>query len=122
MAQIIGFRACLFDPRLLTCALCLKAADVRKCATHCGGLGHQAAEGIDQLAMRARIDKGAIVVLPMDFDEFAGDHAQGLRGHPLIVDECAAAAIRELHPAQNEDAIGIDILRLRRRKCGMTGG
>ena len=104
VAQVIGLRARLFEPRLLARALRLEAAHARIGGADFGGLGCQAAIGIDQLPMRARIDERAVVVLAVDFDEFAGDRAQSLCRHPLIIDESAAAAIRELHPAQNEAA------------------
>ena len=65
------------------------------------------------MAMRAWIDERAVVVLAMNFDQFAGDRPQCLRGHPLIVDESAAAAIRQLQAPQNKAAGGFDVLRLR---------
>ena len=64
--------------------------------------------------MRAWIDERAVVVLAMNFDQFAGDRPQCLPGHPLIVDESAAAAIRQLEASQNKGAGGFDVLRLRR--------
>src|SRR5277367_335436 len=64
--------------------------------------------------MRAWIDERAVVVLAMNFDQFASDRPQSLRGHPLIVDESAAAAIRQLQAPQNKSATGLDVLRLRR--------
>ena len=54
MAQVIGLRARFLDPRQLTRALRLEAAHARKSGAHFGGLGRQAAIGIDQLPMGAQ--------------------------------------------------------------------
>ena len=64
--------------------------------------------------MRAWVDERAVVVLAMNFDQFAGDRPQCLRRHPLIVDESAAAAIRQLQAPQNKAAGSFDVLCLRR--------
>jgi hypothetical protein len=56
----------------------------------------------------------------VNFDELACDRAQRLRGDALIVDESASAAIGQLNPAQNEAAIGLDVLRIRRREGWMV--
>ena len=61
-------------------------------------------------------------MLPVDFRRVRGRSRATLAWSPLIVDKSAAAAIRDLHPAKDEAANGIDILRLRHRESGMTGG
>ena len=45
-----------------------------------GALRVEAAKSVDQLTMRARIDQRAIIMLSVNFDEFARDRAQRLRG------------------------------------------
>src|ERR1700730_9864521 len=62
--------------------------------------------------MRAWIDEGAIIVLAMNCDECAGDRLQHLCGHPLIVDESAAAAVRQLQAPQNKAAGSVYVLCL----------
>ena len=59
--------------------------------------------------MRRRIDQRALVVLAVDLDERRADRAQHLHAHRLVVDEGAGAAVRELHPAQDEVAVGVDL-------------
>src|SRR4029077_10645138 len=58
----------------------------------------------------------------MNFDQFAGDRPQCLRGDPLIVDESAAAAIRQLQAPQNKAAGGFYVLCLRRDHCRVVLG
>ena len=48
------------------------------------------------------------------------DRAQHLHAHRLVVDEGAGAAVRELHAAQDEVAVGVDLGALRR--CGAPDG
>src|SRR5262249_59109622 len=67
-----------------------------------GGIPLEAAIGVEQAAMGGCFDEGALIVLAMDFDERAAEHAQYLHVDRLIVDKGAAAAVGKLHPAQNE--------------------
>ena len=71
-----------------------------------------AAKRVEQRAVRGRIDERAFVVLAVDLDKPLTHFAQYLNGHGLIVDEGARAAIRELHAAQDEVAVRIEIVRL----------
>ena len=114
VAQVIGLRSRLFDPRPLARVLGRETPHPCIGGAHFGGRKVQAAKGIDQLAMRAWIDERAVVVLAMNFDQFAGDRPQPLRGQPLIVDESAAAAIRQLQAPQNKSAGSFYVLCLRR--------
>jgi hypothetical protein len=52
--------------------------------------------------MRSRLDEGAFVVLPVDFDEGSAERSQHLNADRLIVDKGAGATVGKLHPAQNE--------------------
>ena len=113
VAQIVGFPPRSFDERLFVRPRGLETAHKRMGGAHSGGQKVQAAIGVDQLAMGAWIDERAVVVLAMNFDEFAGDRPQPLRGHPLIVDESTAAAIGQLQAPQNQASGGCDVLRLR---------
>ncbi len=59
------------------------------------------AEGVEGGAMGGDIDKGPVVVLPVDFDDLAADLLQQRRRNRLIIDEGAGAAIGELHAAKD---------------------
>ena len=47
--------------------------------------------------MRCGLDKGAVVVLAVDFDQRRAERAQYLHADRLVVDEGAGAAVGELH-------------------------
>ena len=72
--------------------------------------------------MRRRIDERALVMLAVDLDERGADRAQHLHAHRLVVDEGAGAAVRELHPAQDEVAVGVDLGALGNAARGMVAG
>ena len=59
--------------------------------------------------MRRRIDQRAVVMLAVDLDERGADRAQHLHADRLVVDEGAGAPVRELHPAQDQVAVGVDL-------------
>ena len=56
------------------------------------------------------VDQGALVVLPMDLDQRGAEDLQGLHADRLIVDEGARAAVRELHAAQDQFIVGLDVV------------
>jgi hypothetical protein len=64
----------------------------------------QPAKSIEQLAVRARADKGPVVVLTVNLDELSRGRPQRLGGYPLVIDEGAAAAVGELNAPQNHSA------------------
>jgi hypothetical protein len=53
----------------------------------------QSAERIEQVAMPARIEQAAIVMLAVDFDEAAAKLAEQRDRHRLVVDESAPRAV-----------------------------
>ena len=55
--------------------------------------------------MGGGIDQGAVVVLAMDFDQFAANRLERLHADRLIVDEGAAAPVGHLRAAQDQVAI-----------------
>ena len=58
--------------------------------------------------MGDRLDQGAVVVLAVDFHKRRADRFQHLHADRLVVDEGPRAAVRELQPAQDEIAFGVD--------------
>ena len=58
--------------------------------------------GVEQRAVRRRLDKGALVVLAVDFHQRRAERAQHLHAHRLVVDEGAGAAVGELHAAHDQ--------------------
>ena len=75
-----------------------------------GGIGFQAAEGIEQAAVGAGVDQRALVVLAVDLDQRLAQLLHHLHAHRLIVDESAGAAIGELHAAQDQIVLGRDVV------------
>ncbi len=68
----------------------------------------QAVEGVEQGAVGAGFDQGAVIVLAVDLDQRAADLAEQRGGDRLVVDEGAAAAIGALHTAQDQVALRIE--------------
>ena len=109
MAQEIGLLAGALDPGAMLVQ--------RRAAPRAGArgrfdrlrLGLQAAEGVEDRAVRRRIDQRAVVMLAVDLDERGADRAQHLHADRLVVDEGAGAAVGELDAAQDEVAVGVDI-------------
>ena len=88
-----------------------------------GGIVFKSAIGIEQRAMGCGIDKGAIVVLAVDFDQSRAERAQHLHAHRLIVDEGAGAAIGELHPPHDQFVIrAAEIVLGEHAPCRMLRG
>ena len=50
------------------------------------------------------------LVLPMDLNQRGAEELQGLHADGLIVDEGAGAAVRELHAAQDQFILGLDVV------------
>jgi hypothetical protein len=65
-------------------------------------------ESIEKRAVRVGVDQSAVVVLAVDFDEKLASLAHQLHGDRLVVDIGLGAAIRRLHPAENQVAIVVD--------------
>ena len=70
--------------------------------------GREPAEGVEDGAVGDRLDQGAVVVLAVDFHKRRADRFQHLHADRLVVDEGPRAAVRELQPAQDEIAFGVD--------------
>ncbi len=66
------------------------------------------AERVEQFAVRGGIDKRALVVLAVDFDQRTPDVAHQRHAGRLVVDEDARAAVGTLDPAQDDVAIVVD--------------
>ena len=73
------------------------------------GLGFDAAIGVDERAVRARLDEGAVGVLAVDFHQRRAERAQRLDADRLVVDEGAGAAVGELHPAHDHLVVVAEI-------------
>lgn len=101
MTQIICVRARSCDARFLVGELAPRVLPRAVMRAQVARLRKQSAMCVDKRAMRGRFDKRALVMLTVDFDERATDHAQRLRRRRLIVDESARSAVRRLNPAQN---------------------
>jgi hypothetical protein len=105
----IGFFSGFFDP----VAVILKS--LPGIAHPAGGLAHgldlggEAPEGIEDSPVRHGIHKGTVVMLAMDLDQGRANGFQHLDADRLIVDEGARAAVRHLHPAQDQIAVDIDV-------------
>src|SRR4029077_2065195 len=93
MAEIVGIGARGGDPARMTRMRLLTRLPGRVSLGHARGLCAQAAEGIDQVAMSARIDQGAVVVLAMDLDQGLTDLAQQLHAHAGVVEKSAASPV-----------------------------
>ena len=102
MAQIISVSARLGDARLFFHERAARRLPGAIARAQIIRLREEAAMRVDKRPMRAGIDERALIVLAMDFDEFAADGAQRLGGRRLIVDEGAGAAVSRLHAAQHE--------------------
>jgi hypothetical protein len=109
MAQEIGRLAGALDPGAMLVQRRPRLAEGARRRFDRARLGLQAAGGVEDRAVRRRIDERALVMLAVDLDERGADRAQHLHAHRLVVDEGAGAAVRELHPAQDEVAVGVDL-------------
>ena len=69
----------------------------------------EATEGIEDGAVSDRLDKRAIIMLAVDFDEGRPDRLQNLHTDWLIVDERAGRSIGYLDATQNQIAVDVDI-------------
>ena len=70
-----------------------------------------AAIRVDQRAVSRSVEQRALVMLAVYLHQIGGDGAQRLRAHALIVDEGAGAPVRHLDAAEDELAVGVDVLR-----------
>ena len=69
---------------------------------HLGGVGLDAAIGVEQSAMGGGVDEGAVVMLAVDFHQRRAERAQHLHADRLVVDESAGAAVGELHAPHDQ--------------------
>ena len=83
-------------------------------------LGIKAPEGVEQRPMGGGVDQGALVMLPMDLDQRGAQKPQGLDADGLVIDEGARAAVRELHAAQDQLIVGLDVV-CRRQSAHRVG-
>jgi hypothetical protein len=90
-------------------------------STHRLNLFAKTAECIEQSAMHGWIDKRTIVMLAVNLDKRGSNGAQGLHTDWLIVDESARAPVCHLHTAQDEVAVGFNILRRSQKARSMIG-
>ncbi len=118
----VGLGADRGDARLLGAAFGFEQAEAGVGLAHAGDLPSEAAEGVDQGAVGCRLDHGTIVVLAVDLHQRPADPAQHLRRHGLVVDKGAGAPVRHLHAAQDEFALGVDVVGGGRGAGGMSGG
>ena len=121
VAQIIGIGARLGEPLLFAGALRRGEAQRREFRRDTSACAEQSAIRIEKPAVDVGVHQGAIVMLTMNFDEVAGNGAQRLGAHRLIIDEGASTSVRHLHAAQNELAFGGDVLGARRGDGRMIG-
>ena len=110
VAQPIRFAVCpldlgavFFDRHLAGTALFPKPRDR-------GGVTIDPAIGIEQRAMGRGIDKGALVVLAVDFHQRRAERAQHLHADRLIVDERAGAAVGKLHAPHDQFVVAAEIV------------
>ena len=62
--------------------------------------------------MLRRVGQRPVVMLAMDLDDGGADHPENLHADGLVVDEGARAPVRILHAAQDQVAVGVDLLGL----------
>ena len=122
MAQEIGLLARLLDAGAVLLQGLPRLPDLPRRLGDGLDLGAEAAEGVENGPVRDGIDQGAVVVLAVDFDEGRADRPQHLHAHRLVVDEGAGAPVRDLHAAQNQVAVDIDIGLGRDPAGRMVGG
>ncbi len=72
--------------------------------------------------MGGGIRQGPVVVLAVDLDQRRPDGAQDLHADRLVVDEGAGAPVRDLDPAQDQVALGVDVGGGREHAGRMVGG
>ena len=85
-------------------------------------LGAKTAIGIEQRPVAILVQKAALGVLTVDFDQLLADAPQKRDTDRLIVHEGAAAAVFGLHAAQDEIAIGLEIVLTGNLTGGMIAG
>lgn len=67
-----------------------------------------AAESVEQVAVRRRVDQRPLVVLAVDFHQRVADGAHQRNAGRLIVDEDAGAPVHRLQSAQDDVAVVVD--------------
>ena len=102
---------------------CAAAASstVRRVSQNAGnarGIGFEAAEGVEQPAVRSGIDQRAVVMLAVDLDQHFAQLLHHLHAHRLVIDEGARAAVGELHAAQDQIVLATMSLALRIARAG----
>jgi hypothetical protein len=110
MAQIIAIRPHTRNALFFLRKFCTRSFPCTMGRAHRLDLLAKSTESIEQSAMHGWIDKRTIVMLAMDLDKRGSNGAQSLHTHRLIVDESPRAPICHLHAAQDELAIGFNIL------------
>ena len=70
--------------------------------------------------MRRHVDQCALVMLTVNFDERCAQHLERLCADRLIIDKGPGAAIGELHPAQDELVVCLDVVGGQDRAHGVA--
>ncbi len=102
MAQPFGLAVGALDGGAMAFDGGLAGAPLGPQPRHRRGFVFDPAIGIEQRAMGRGIDKGALVVLAVDFHQCRAERAQHLHADRLIVDEGAGAAVGELHAPHDQ--------------------
>ena len=79
-----------------------------------------AAEGVEQLAMRAGVHQRAVVVLAVDLHQRAADALHQRHAGRLVVDEDARAPVGRLQPPQDDVAFVVYGVLGQQRAGGMV--
>ncbi len=110
VVEIVGIGPGLADPGMLLVIEALGRLAGRVGGPDLAGPGFERPIGIEQGTVGDGVDQRAVVVLAMDFDQTPADVAQRLGTDRCVVEESAGAAVRQLQPAQDEAALGLDVL------------
>ena len=122
MADIVGIGADRGDFGGMPRPLILGGAPRLPGGRHRFRLAAQAAKGIDEVAVAARVDQRPVVVLAVDLDERPAHLAQELHANGDVVDEGAGAAVGGLDAAQDQRRIGLQAVIGKEPQHGMIGG
>ena len=122
MADIVGIGADRGDFGGMPRPLILGRAPGLPGGRHRFRLNAQAAKGIDEVAVAARVDERPVVMLAVDLDERPAHLAQELHAHGDVVDEGAGAAVGGLNAPQDQCRIGLQAVIGKEPQHGMIGG
>ncbi len=89
---------------------------------HAPHLAAETAEGIDEIAVAARIDQRAVVMLAVDLDQRLARGTQELHADARVVDEGAASAVRPLHAPQDQRGLRLEAVFGQQRQDRVVAG